>query len=122
MKQRLVKFKRHVSTAILTASLVIFSRVLPALADNPDITTGLPQMDAPTFSGKILKIALGVGALDGVFAAAVLIFLAMKLKSVGQKERMETLDHLKWLFIAMGLVGLACAIVGFFAYLVKGVQ
>ncbi|OPX93886.1 MAG: hypothetical protein A4E53_00172 [Pelotomaculum sp. PtaB.Bin104] len=122
MREKFVKFNRHISTTILTAGLLFFSRVLPARADNPDITTGLPQMDAATFSAKILKIALGVGALDGVLAAAMLIFLGMKLKGVGQKERMDTLDHLKWIFIAMGIVGLACAIVGLFAYLVKGAQ
>ncbi|MCL6476995.1 MAG: hypothetical protein K6T65_01125 [Peptococcaceae bacterium] len=92
----------------------------PVFAENPDITTGLQQIDAGTLAGKILKIALGVGALDGVLAAAMLILLAMKLKASGEKGRSESLDHLKWIFIAMGIVGLACAIVGFFAYLVKG--
>lgn len=100
-------------------SFILF-KALPVFAENPDITVGLQQVDASTLAGKILKIAIGVGALDGVLAAAMLILLAMKLKAAGEKGRMESLDHMKWVFIALGIVGLACVIVGFFAYLVKG--
>lgn len=112
-------FRNCIVVTVFNAAMILFF-ALPVFADNPDITTGLQQMDASTLAGKVLKIALGIGALDGVFAAAMLILLAMKLKAVGEKGRSESLDHLKWIFIAMGIVGLACAIVGFFAYLVKG--
>lgn len=110
---------RYLLAPAAAISFFLFS-AFPVFAENPDITVGLQQVDASTLAGKILKIAIGVGALDGVLAAAMLILLAMKLKAAGEKGRMESLDHMKWVFIALGIVGLACVIVGFFAYLVKG--
>lgn len=112
------KLMQHSAAALIVTSLL----TSVALAAGPDITTGLDNVDAPTFAGKVMKIAIGVGALDGVAAAGMLILLGMKLKGVGQKGREETLDHLKWVFIGLGVVGLASIIIGFAAYLIKSAQ
>lgn len=113
------KLGRYLLVPAVATSFALF-KALPVFADNPDITTGLQQVDAATLAGKILKIAIGIGALDGVLAAGMLILLAMKLKTVKEKGREESLTHIQWIFAALGIVGLACILVGFFAYLVKG--
>ncbi|MBM7854964.1 hypothetical protein JOC37_001344 [Desulfohalotomaculum tongense] len=89
--------------------------------DNPDIGTGLNQIDAKTLADKILKIALGASALSGVIATIVLIFLGFRLKTGNERVRSEVKEHIMYVFIGMGIVGFAVVLVGFAAYLIKGV-
>lgn len=112
---------RKTIIVIISLCIITFAFVVPAFAvEPPNIVVGLDQISAEALANKILKIALGVGALSGVIAAAVLIYLGFKLKTGTEKTRSETKDHIVWVFAGMGLVGFAVVIVGFAAYLIKG--
>lgn len=89
-------------------------------ADNPDITAGLDQVDADDLANKIIFIAVGGGALSGAVAAGILIFLGYKLKTGNEKTRSDTKEHIMYVFLGMGVVGLAVMFVGFTAFLIKG--
>lgn len=111
---------------ILVLSVLCFFSVVASLpgalfaVENPDITTGLNQVDASALAEKILKIGLGAGALAGTVAAVMLIYLGFKLKIGNERSRSDTKEHIMYVFIGLALVGLAVVIVGFFAFLIKG--
>lgn len=114
---------KHCSKMLLILCLCFTLLTLagPSFAvEPPDITVGLDQVDANTLADKILKIALGGGALSGVIAAGMLVFLGFKLKTGNERTRADTRDHIKWVFIGMGVVGFAVVIAGFAAFLIKG--
>ena len=86
---------------------------------NPDITTGLTAVTSTTLATKIVTIAVSIGALAGGVAAIVLVVLGFKLKSGNERARAETIEQIKYVFIGLGVVGLAIAIVGFFTSIIK---
>ncbi|WP_041274474.1 TrbC/VirB2 family protein [Desulforamulus reducens] len=106
---------------ILFSIMAILALATPCFADpaNPDITTGLGNVDAKTLADKILKIFIGIGALSGVVATAMLIFLGFKLKG-GENARMKAKEHILYVFIGLGVVALSVVFVGFAAFLIKG--
>lgn len=89
-------------------------------AENPDITAGLDQVDANDLANKFIMIAVGGGALSGAVAAGVLIYLGFKLKTGNERSRSDTKEHIMYVFIGMGVVGLAVMFIGFAAFLIKG--
>ncbi|SFH34431.1 hypothetical protein SAMN05660649_04832 [Desulfotomaculum arcticum] len=89
-------------------------------AENPDITAGLDQVDAKSLADKFILIAVGVGALSGAVAAGMLIYLGFKLKTGNERSRSDTKEHIMYVFIGLGVTGLAVMIVGFAAFLIKG--
>ena len=90
-----------------------------AATTNPDITTGLSAVTSATLATKIVTIAVNIGALAGGVAAIALVVLGFKLKSGNERARAETIEQIKYVFIGLGVVGLAIAIVGFFTSIIK---
>lgn len=115
-----MKNKKAVITMVLTLATLAMATPVFAAASNPDITTGLGNVDSGTLANKILSIGIGVGALSGVVAAFMLIFLGFKLKTGKEDTRAKTKEHIMYVFIGMGVVALSVVIVGFAAYLIKG--
>lgn len=113
-------YKRKI-ILVLIFCLMLFSMLTPAFAvEGPKITTGLDQVDSDALANKLLKIAIGGGALSGVVAAIVLIILGFKLKVGGEQSRAKTKEHIVYVFIGMGLVAFAIVITGFAAFLLMG--
>ncbi|MCF8010046.1 MAG: hypothetical protein K9L17_04660 [Clostridiales bacterium] len=115
-----MKYSKVVLVLIFICLVTVIFPEISLAVENPDITAGLEQVDANTLANKILKIALGVGALSGVVAATILILLGFKLKTGNERTRSDTKEHIMYVFIGLGLTGLAVLIVGFFSFLIKG--
>ncbi len=115
-KANKITFLSLLVLALLVAAVPSF-----AAPTDPDITTGLQNVDAATLADKILNIFIGIGALSGAVATAMLIYLGFKLKTGKEETREKAKDHIRYVFIGMAVVALSVMIVGFAAFLIKGV-
>ncbi|MEW6697313.1 MAG: TrbC/VirB2 family protein [Bacillota bacterium] len=107
---------------VMLLLLTFFVTAAPCLAETtgPDIATGLNSVDAKALADKLLKIFIGLGALSGVIATAMLIILGFKLKTGKEETRAKTKEHIMYVFVGMGVVALSVTIVGFATFLIKG--
>lgn len=115
--------KNNQKLLIATLLLVFVTIAAPCFATTtvPDIGTGLNSINTNTLADKLLKIFTGIGALSGIVATAMLIVLGFKLKVSNERDRATTKEHIMYVFIGMGIVALSVIIVGFAAFLIKGV-
>ncbi|MDN5375150.1 MAG: hypothetical protein PWQ39_190 [Thermacetogenium sp.] len=110
---------------LLASALFFFAVTLPVYAAGAagelDIRTGLGDAgDKAQLAEKIRFIGLNVGSFIGVIAVCAMIFCAFRLATArDERGRADAISHMMWAIGAVIIVGLALAIVGFVANLVK---
>lgn len=106
---------------LLNTIFIIF--IFPAVAfaaENPDISTGLENVDKNALADKIINIATGAGALAGAVAVVMLVYVGYRMvTATNENGRAEAKGHFVQVLLGLGVVGLSIMLVGFVCSLIK---